>query len=244
MESPLILYVLATYLLAGFVKGFSGLGFSTVGIGILASFIDLTVAIPLVTIPAIASSLILMLDAGGFRDAASRFSFMYIAALPGVAVGVGVLVAPEVNVAKTVLGFLLCIYGAWALINPTFTLSKSKSEKLLIPTGFTSGLLGGLTGVAVFPVTPYLLSLNLQREFFVQSLNISFVITSTLLMLILGGIGYISLPTFVISVGAILPVAIAVKVGALVRRRFTEKYFKVVVTLVLIGLGINLVEFT
>ena len=243
MEENQILIVLAVYLVAGFVKGFAGLGFSAVSIGILASFLDLTIAIPLVAFPSIASSLLVMADAGQFREALGKFSTMYLASLPGLAVGIWLLVAPEGNIAKLVLGILLAVYGIWGLINPTYTLSEAVGRRLRAPTGLLTGVLSGLTGVAVMPVAPYLLSLGIRRDLFVQSLNISFVISSVIVVASLGGLGFISWSTLGIAIGAIPPVALAVKAGVLLRRRVSEQQFRVGVLLVLVGLGVNLIAF-
>jgi uncharacterized membrane protein YfcA len=93
-------------------------------------------------------------------------------------------------------------------------------------------------------VSTYLLSLNLTPKLFVQALNISFVVSSSVLVLSLGGLGYIGSQFILLSLGAIIPVALAVKYGNLLRRHVSEKHFRIGVLFVMLFLGANLVIFT
>jgi uncharacterized membrane protein YfcA len=241
VESSDVLYVVATFLVAGFVKGFCGLGFAAISIGILATFLDLTIAIPLMAVPSIASSFFVMAEAGHFKQALRNNSVLYIALLPGIAIGIALLVLPERNIAKLVLGVLLLAYGAWGLLKPSFKLSETVSRKLRAPIGFLTGAVCGLTGVAVMPLVPYLLSVGLSPAYFIQSINIAFVMCSTILLVSLGSLGYVSALSWIVAIGAIVPVAIAVKGGVQLRLRTSDKLFRIVVLAMLILLGVNLV---
>ncbi|MGI9289964.1 MAG: sulfite exporter TauE/SafE family protein [Gammaproteobacteria bacterium] len=244
MEADLLFYVATVYLFAGFVKGFSGLGFSAISIGILATFLEMTTAIPLVVIPSIASSLLVIVESGSINRAVKTFRAMYLAIFPGLAIGIWLLVGPEGAIAKTVLGILLLIYAVWALFNSSFAIPERLHTRLNAPIGFLTGALSGLTGVSVMPVTPYLLSLNLSPVMFVQTLNIAFVITSSLLVFALGAMGKLNMGILLISVIAILPVALSVKAGVILRRRASDKGFRIAVLLVQMFLGLNLVVFS
>ena len=63
-------------------------------------------------------------------------------------------------------------------------------------------------------------------------------------MLSLGGLGYIGSQSLLLSLGAIIPVALAVKYGNLLRRHVSEKHFRIGVLFVMLLLGLNLVRFT
>ncbi len=241
MDPLLLTYIFLSYLAAGFIKGFSGLGFSTVCVGIMASFLELTTAIPLVVVPSIVSCLLVMIEAGHFRQAFKRFLPMYVATLPGLVCGMWLLVGAEGNLAKAALGIVLVLYGIWGLMNPNFTLSTRTASLMRVPTGFLTGTIHGLTGAAVIPVAPYLLSLGLKNELFIQAVNISFVMSSLVIIAGLGSTGYVSISLLGVSIVGILPVAIAVKLGAGLRKKASDKQFRIAVLVVLVGLGISLV---
>jgi hypothetical protein len=243
VEPTVIVYIFLSYAAAGYIKGMSGLGFSTVCVGIMASFLELTTAIPLVVIPSIASCLLVMIEAGHFREAVQRFAVMYLFTVPGLLVGLWLLVNTEGNLAKYVLGVVLALYGVWGLLNPTFELPNSVARKLRGPTGVLTGTIHGLTGAAVMPMVPYLLSLGLRNDMFVQAVNISFVMSSVIVILALGQLGYVSLYLLAISIAGIVPVSLAVRLGVLAQRRLSANQFRTVILAVLIGLGVNLILF-
>ncbi len=89
---PLILTcILATFFFAAFLKGTAGLGFATTCLGIMASYIDMRLAIPLVIIPSLLANAMVMIEAGGFLSILRRFWFMLAFTLPGLALGLWVL---------------------------------------------------------------------------------------------------------------------------------------------------------
>jgi uncharacterized membrane protein YfcA len=241
VESTDILFIFLTFLVAGFVKGFCGLGFAAISIGILATFLDLTIAIPLMAVPSIASSIFVMAEAGHFKEALREYSVLYLALLPGIAIGIAFLVIPEVNIAKMVLGLLLLVYGAWGLLRPSMRLPEKVARKLRAPVGFLTGMVSGLTGVAVMPLVPYFLSARLPPTYFIQCINIAFVMSSTILLVSLGSLGYITVLSLAVSIGAIVPVGIAVKGGVKLRQKTSDEKFRIIVLAMLTFLGINLI---
>ena len=81
--------IACAYFIAAFVKGATGLGFSTSALPILALGIGLKAAMPLVIIPSLVSNSIIMAQAGHFRETLQRFWPMFVATLPGLVVGGG-----------------------------------------------------------------------------------------------------------------------------------------------------------
>ena len=142
MDFETITYVLLAYLTAAFLKGIAGLGFSTICLGILAGFIDLRLAIPLVILPSVASNLLVMIEAGNFTQILHRHRLLYAGLLPGLATGLWFLVTWNPAILTRLLGTILVLYGIWSLANPRFTMSPALASGLKIPTGFLTGLIG------------------------------------------------------------------------------------------------------
>lgn len=67
MNFETILIIACAYLVAAFVKGATGLGFSTSALPILALGLGLKSAMPLVIIPSLVSNAIVMMQAGHFE---------------------------------------------------------------------------------------------------------------------------------------------------------------------------------
>ncbi|MGI9307815.1 MAG: TSUP family transporter, partial [Gammaproteobacteria bacterium] len=113
MNTEVLVYVFLCYLIAGFIKGLSGLGFSAVAIGIMATFLPMPLAIPLVVIPSMVTCLQVMRDAGHFRETVQQFATLYWFTLPGLFAGLWLLANSEAYLAKSVLGIVLGLYGVW-----------------------------------------------------------------------------------------------------------------------------------
>lgn len=146
-------FILIAYVAAGSIKGLTGIGFSTSCLPIMALRLDLSVAIPLVIVPSVASNIVVMVQAGRFREAVRRFWPLYVASIPGLIIGLTLLVSIDVEVPKAILGLVLVSYSLWALRNKPFSLSVEWERTLKIPAGFCTGFVNGLTGSQVMPVS-------------------------------------------------------------------------------------------
>ena len=199
-------FILLAYVVAASIKGLAGIGFSTSCMPIMALRLDLKVAIPLVIIPSIVSNIAVMIQAGQFRKAVRRFWPLCLASIPGLLLGLALLVAIQVATAKAILGLVLIAYAGWALVNKPASLSPQWERRLKAPAGFCTGFVNGLTGSQVMPSLPYLLSLNLQKNDFVQAINISFTLSSLMLLVGMNRLGYLPLKIFPLAVAGLVPV--------------------------------------
>ena len=80
-------------LLAGVVKGATGLGYSSCALPFLVHALGLTNGIALVLFPAMATNVAVALGNGHLRTTCRDFAALYLAMLPGVAAGIWLLVA-------------------------------------------------------------------------------------------------------------------------------------------------------
>ena len=181
-----------------------------------------------------------MVQAGHFTQTLKRFRWLYLSALPGLAIGITILSAAAPQSLGAFLGVVLIIYAIFALANPTFHLKERWSRFLAAPVGFLTGIVNGATGSQVMPALPFLMSLKLSRDELVQAINISFTLGSIVMLGGLTTIGILSLPMLAISVLGIIPVWIGITAGGWVRTRLPETWFRTGVLLMLIGLGGNL----
>lgn len=240
VSAELLAPLITAAFISAFLKGITGLGFSTICLGLLASVIDLKLAIPAVLVPSLSSNLLVMLEAGHFRATVRRFWPLYLAALPALMAGLSLLVSVDGTSARRALGVVLFVYGVWALINAEFSLERRTERWLNVPVGLVTGFVNGLTGSQVMPVLPYLLSLQLDKNVFVQAINISFTLSSLVMLAGLAVVGLLDLPLLGASALGVVPVALGIALGGRVRRRLAEATFRKVVLVLLVCLGLNL----
>jgi len=229
--------IAGAFLLAAFVKGATGLGFSTCALPLLALAIGIREALPLVLAPSIASNLLVIRGAGHFRETVRRFWPLCLAVLPGIALGVALLVWVDPLAAGAALGAVLAGYAAFSLARPPLALPARLERPLQWPVGLLNGAVNGLTGSQVMPLLPYLLALRLDPDRFVQAINCVFTFSSFAMAAGLAEAGLLTERAAVISALGLLPVWLGVSLGTAARRRLPAETFRKTVLLLLMLLG-------
>lgn len=240
MDTVDYLVVLVAYIVASIIKGVTGIGFSTSCLPIMALRLDLKLAIPLVIVPSIVSNVVIMAQAGHFGEVFRRFWVLYVSTVPGLLIGLSILVTVNVDLAKIVLGLVLILYALLALSQRPFTVSEKTERRLKVPVGFLTGFINGLTGSQVMPVLPYLLSLGLDKNTFIQAINISFTLSSVIMLFGMNRAGYLSPHTFLVAVCGAVPLVTVVYFGGKLRDRISHKVYQKLVLIFLLILGIIL----
>ena len=216
--------IAAAYFIAALVKGVTGLGYSSTSLPILTLAFGLKEALPLVLIPSVASNLVVMVSTPGFRASAQRFWPMILSAAASVFVGLWVLTQIRSESAAAVLGAVLMIVALVLLLK-------------IAATGFVNGL----TGSQVMPVIPYLLSLDMPRERFVQASNQSFTLSSAAMFVGLGAAGMMTVQVATVSALGLVLVALGVNIGQRISRQLAPQAFRTAVLIVLAALGLGLI---
>jgi uncharacterized membrane protein YfcA len=104
-----------------------------------------------------------------------------------------------------------------------------------------NGLLTGLTGSFVVPAVPYLQSLGLPRDAFVQAMGVLFTVSTVALAVALGAQELFTVELGVLSGLALIPALLGMFAGTWVRGRLTESRFRRVFFLSLLVLGAYIV---
>jgi uncharacterized protein len=241
MDPAAIALALAGLFLAGIIKGGTGLGFTSCALPFLVPAVGLPVAMTLVIAPALATNAGVALGAGHFRDTARGFWIFYVATLPGIAIGLSLLLSIDRAIAVRALGACVIAYAILAVVKPDLRLAPGLAHKLQAPLGLTNGIIAGLTGSQVVPLLPYMMSLGLEPARLVQAINLSVLLSSIGLALALAWTGMGSEFMFKMSMLAIAPAILGVQLGSRWRARMSAERFRKVVLGVLFIIGVSLI---
>ena len=189
----------------------------------------------------IASNLVVMMSTGGFVASAQRFWPMLLSAATAVFAGLWALTQMRGESAAAVLGVVLLMYVAFALANARFVLIEARTRKFEPAIGAATGFVNGLTGSQVMPLIPYLLSLDIARERFVQASNQSFTLSSVAMFVGLGVAGLMTAPVVAVSTIGLVLVALGVRIGRRISRHLAPQAFRTAVLIVLAALGLGLI---
>jgi uncharacterized membrane protein YfcA len=232
--------VLLVLLFAALLKGVTGLGFSTLSLPILVLFMEPPVAIALVLLPSLYSNFAVMNSPENLRIAFIRFWPLYLASLPGLLTGFALLISVDAAISRAVLGGVLVVYALWSLLAPPLTCPARLAAWLAVPVGFVTGLINGLTGSQVMPVLAYMLALGIDKTLLVPAINLSFTLSSLVMLVLLGGNGLASADQLGTALLAIPLVALGIHLGSRFRCRLPEANYRRAVLLVLLVTGLGL----
>lgn len=118
MSLPVLLYACVALALAGFVKGFIGLGMPTTATGLLTIAMAPAHAAALLVVPNFATNVWQAVAGKRLRPLLRRFWPMLLGIAAGSAPGDGFLAHDASGRATTVLGILLCLYALFSLLSP------------------------------------------------------------------------------------------------------------------------------
>ncbi len=241
MDTHILIIVYSTFFAGAFIKGLTGLGFVSLCLPVIALFIKLEEAIPLVVLPSLLSNVIMIYQTGRLKQSLRRFWLLYISALPGIYAGVLILNMVGNYAAKIILGVVSIAYSLLLLLKIEISIPEKNERILSVPVGLTNGFLNGLTGTQIIPMLPYLLSLKLDRNGMINAINLGFTLSIIVLLIIFGKFDLISLETLKYSIVGVIPVAAGIYLGGKLRHKISEERFKLAVLIILIIIGVNLI---
>jgi len=226
MEPTTLALVAAAFFAAGCVKGVSGMGLPTVVMGLLGALLSPLTAASLATVPTFLTNVWQLFSGGRLRPLAKRFGVMLALTFAATLAGTGLIVRLDAAQITAGLGIVLALYAAYGLLARPFSLSPAWERRLAPVSGLFTGVITGATGAAVVPLVPFLQSLDLSKDDLVQSLGLSFTVSSLALTIGLAWHGALQLDVGLISVAATVPAVAGMIAGQSLRRRISQALFR------------------
>lgn len=209
-----LVVITVAFLLAGLVKGVSGLGLPTVGIGLLSLAMLPSQAAALIVLPALITNVWQMTSGPGLVSLVRRLWPMQLGVFVGTWAGAGLMTGSNAGIAVIGLGIALVIYGIIGLMNVHMPRVPVRVEWWLgAIVGTATGVVTAATGVFVIPAVPYLQALKFEREGLVKALGLSFTVSTIALGWSLVSSGILNPHTAVFSLLALIPALIGMIAG-------------------------------
>ena len=241
MDLYLIACAIAGLFFAGIIKGVTGIGYSSCALPFLVAALGIKTAIVLVVAPAMASNVALLFTTGHVRDTVRRFWPLYAATLPGILCGIVLLTWVDKHIPTQILGVLIVLYVVQALAKPDFVLQPRIAQAVQVPVGLLNGVLTGFTGSQVMPLMPYMLSLKMAPDRFVQAVNIAVITASAFLGVGLFATGVMSAPELGLSVLAVIPALGGVQLGNWARQHIPAQQARSLILGVMLVIALSLI---
>lgn len=219
--------ILATFLLAGLVKGVVGLGLPTIAVGLLGMVMMPMQAAALLVIPSMVTNIWQLCDGRSPLPMTRRLWPLLVGIVIGTLVTSFYLQGQSLPNATRWLGLALILYAILGLASVRFSVRPGHEGWLAPLIGVITGAITAVTGVFVIPAVPYLQAIGLEKDALVQALGLSFSVSTLALALSLGHHGELLQPAVLgISALALLPALLGMAGGQWLRRRISPELFK------------------
>lgn len=229
-----------TFLLAGIVKGVTGMGLPTLAMGLLGTIMPPVTAASLLIVPSFVTNVWQLFAGPSFGTIFKRLWLMMAGILAGTVIGARLLASDNVKWTTAGLGVALIVYAAYSLLarQPTVPTGAERWSSPVV--GFLTGLVTGGTGVFVVPAVPYIQALGLSRDDLIQALGLSFTVSTIALALGLASHGAFDAGHLAMSALAVLPALLGMWLGQVLRQKISPATFRRWFLIFLILLGVEL----
>jgi uncharacterized membrane protein YfcA len=244
MSEPLLLFIAAAFLLAGFVKGAIGLGLPTVSMGLLVVTMPPSRALAIVIVPAIVTNIWQTFVGPYFRDIVRRLWPLMVGTVVGIRLNSSMLTGPYARYGAAVLGVLLVIYAIIGLSKFSFSVAPRNEKWIGGIVGLVTGAVSATTGVQVLPSMPYMQAIGMEKDELVQALGVFFTVATVSLAFNLTSAGLLSASTALPGAVAMAASFAGMFIGQAVRSRMQPETFRRWFLIAMILLGIYLVGST
>lgn len=228
-QSPALGVVIATFLLAGFVKGVVGLGLPTIAMGLLSVFLSPTQAAVLLLLPSLVTNLWQMSSGPNLASVLRRLWPLQVGVVLGTVLTPVGLTTLNPQYASMGLGLALVVYALSGLWGAGLRVPQAWRSWATPVVGLVTGGVTAATGVFVVPAVPYVQALGLRKEELVQALGLSFTVSTLALWWRLALDGVWSLSGTPLAWSMLLPLLAALlgmAGGQWLRGRLSELAFK------------------
>ncbi len=235
INENLVLIVLAVFF-GGIVKGSIGIGMSMFSVPIIAFILPPTKAMMLLCFPVIFTNFLQMNIKKGVGS--FRFLPMFLALFLGLLIGGKLILNLSLNLISISIAIVIIIFTSLNFFGINLKNLKKVNEKILsIIIGLFSGILGGLTTFYAPPIITFLISINLDKEFFIRTTATMYFFASFPLYssMLYHGLG--NYHDLIMSLILVIPATMGQFLGSKVRKKLSNEIFQklILITLIIIG---------
>jgi uncharacterized membrane protein YfcA len=221
-----IVFIGAVFVLAGLVKGVTGLGLPTVSMGLLAVVMTPLQAAALVVLPTFVTNIWQLVAGPALKPIILRLWPMMLTLCLGTWAGAGLMIGSHSRYGTLFLGATLVIYAITALASLHIKVAKAHEPWLGPLVGAVTGVITAATGVFMIPSVPYLQAIGFEKEDLVQALGLTFTVSTIALSVNLALAGAFKITLAGPTLGVLAMAALGMWLGQALRLRLSAQTFR------------------
>ncbi len=231
------------FVLAGTVKGVTGIGLPTVSVAILSQFISPFEAISLVVFPILVTNLWQVIRAGVGVETLRKYRVLISLLIVTLFLTTYVTLAVSAELLLSIIGVAILLFAGLSLLSVSPELPDRLDRAGQIAAGLGAGVLGGLTSIWAPPVVIYLLSRRTGPDEFVRAAGLFIFLGSLPLAIGYWNVGLLNAATAPVSALMVLPSLVGFSIGEFCRKRLNAETFRKIVLWLFLLMGLRLVFF-
>lgn len=233
----------ASMVIGGIVKGITGIGLPIVVMAVALNFMEPQIVLAMLVMPILLTNLYQATRMGRVGEPIKRFWLLLVFFLVTLYLASSFVTAMDSATLFAVLGVCVCVFTGLQLVRPPAGALTSTQEKLGQPiVGIIAGGLGGVSTVWGPALMVYLMMLKLDKEAWVRSVGLIWFLGGIPLTLGYWQNGLLNGATIWLSLAAVVPGMIGVKLGEGVRNRIDQESFRKILLVCLFLIGLNLIR--
>ena len=232
--------ILAALLLGGTIKGATGAGAPVVAVPVMATFFDVRLAVVIMVVPNILSNIGQLRKYRAHRlEGGFDIRFALAGALGALAGTVALAFLPA-RLLTIAIATAVLLYVTLRIVRPGFALSRRAAWRWVWPAGTIAGMLQGAAGLSAPVSISFLNAMRLARPAFIVTIS-AFFVTMSIAQLVAQSIAGLMTPVLLaISFLALVPILIAMPLGARAARHISPASFDRLILIMLSLLALRL----
>lgn len=233
---------IATFVVAGTVKGVVGIGLPITAIGIMSQLSEPRLAITLAIFPIVAGNAWQVYRSGHVLEAIRKYWPFAATLAVSMLITTFFVTSVSAELLLIMLGLVIVLFSIinLAIITPELPERFDTIGQVVAAT--FSGLFGGLTAIWAPPMVIYFISRRLDKDEFIRASGVLFLAGSAPLLIGYINNGLIDGPIAQMSALLILPTIVGFTLGEYLRRRMNAERFRTAVLVIFLLMGLNLLR--
>lgn len=225
-----VLLVLAAVAIAFLVKSVTGMGGPLLAIPIIAASTSVEHAVVVVSFANLVTNGYLVWEHRKTWNESRRLLVPLVSSgAIGTIAGSWLLTELDDRILSLVLALVVVAYIVRSVTSPDFELALGLGKRLAGPVGLIGGVMTGGTGSGGPLYATFLHALRLDRETFIFTMSLLFLIFGPIQMIVLATLGSFTQPRILQGLAALIPLTVVIPLGVVLSRRLRQRAFELAV---------------
>ena len=216
-----------------FIKGATGGGLPQIAIPVMAVFLGVERSVVVMAIPGIVANGWLVWSHRREAALTRDLPGMLAGGVVGSVAGTMLLKSLDGRILSATLAAMIVAYICLALLRPGFAISERVTRVASPPVGLAAGGLQGATGISGPLLSTYLHGFGLPPRAYVFAVSTLFFVFASVQTVTLAAVGLYTSARLLESLLALVPIVVALPLGARAARRLSPQTFQRIVLVLL-----------